>query len=386
MESFLIAAIIAAILSAIISWLFKKQQDLHRQIQLAQGSLEQANQELNLLRVRLDAISEGVTEGIVIIGANERIIYLNRAAKSLLNLSDGTGREFSELTWSWHLQPLMKHVLARQAEFLSQIVVKDDRTFQVSLRAIGADLTDGAIIVLNEITELQRLGRIRRDFVANISHELRTPVTSLQLLAETLSKDLVENPALALDLLSKLRAQIDLLHHLMDELMDLALIESGQMPLKLVEVSVIQIVHDVIEQLEPQAERKGITIEIQVPPELRVLADSAGIHRALSNLLHNALKFTPSHGKIWMRARRVADNIEVQVADNGIGIPARDLPRIFERFYKADRTRAQDESRGTGLGLAIAKHIIEGHGGKLWAESTEGKGSTFYFSLPTADE
>jgi two-component system phosphate regulon sensor histidine kinase PhoR len=234
------------------------------------------------------------------------------------------------------------------------------------------------------VTELQRLGRIRRDFVANISHELRTPVTTLQLVTETLANALRDNLAAAPDLLTKLRGQIELLNQLTEEAMDLALIESGQMPLKLVEAHLAGLLNQVLDLLRPQAEQKQIAIDAQISSDLIVLADSAGAQKVLRNLLHNAIKFTPSGGRISVRARRDADNIEIQVSDTGIGIPAKDLPRIFERFYKADRARAQGEARGTGLGLAIAKHIVEGHGGRIWAESVEGRGSTFHFTLPAA--
>lgn len=381
MDALLIALLALIALLCLALWRLKTRlNELSNETQLARQELEQ---QLTLVK-RLYVISENISEGIIFVDASQQMLYLNRAAKMLLNINNGIGSDLGKLIWNWEIQPLVKAVLAQQADFLSQIVVDNDRTFQVSVRAGGTALPGGAVILIDEITELHRLGRIRRDFIANISHELRTPVATLQLLAETLPNALSENPAVISELVSKLRGQIDLLHQLTDEAMDLALIESGQMPLKLVECSISQIANDALELLRPQAERKQLSLHVQVPMDLFVLADSAGIQKVLSNLLHNAIKFTPSQGQIHLRARRDGDNIEIAVADNGIGIPARDLSRVFERFYKADRARAEGASRGTGLGLAIAKHIVEGHGGRIWVESIEGKGSTFYFTLPSA--
>jgi two-component system phosphate regulon sensor histidine kinase PhoR len=243
-----------------------------------------------------------------------------------------------------------------------------------------------AIISIREVTELQRLGRVRRDFVANISHELRTPVTTIQLLVDTLARELPANLPGATDLLGKLREQVGVLNQLAEEMMGLALIESGQMPIRLIETHVIDLVEGTLEVLRTQAEHKGIQIEVQISSELCALADATGVRKVLNNLLHNAIKFTPARGRVHLSAVAVDDNIQIEISDTGCGIPARDLARIFERFYKVDQSRASSGTRGTGLGLAIAKHIVEGHGGKIWAESIEGQGSTFYFTLPACGD
>jgi two-component system phosphate regulon sensor histidine kinase PhoR len=274
--------------------------------------------------------------------------------------------------------------LEQRAASLSQVVVKDERAFQVNARACPRDAGGGALLAFSEITEIQRLGRMRRDFVANISHELRTPVTTLSLLAETLANEFgAESSAQAW--IVKLQQQIDVLRQLTDELMDLALIESGQMPIKLLKTSALDLVTRVEALFRPQAERKSIALTIDVAGDLLVLADPPGAQRVLSNLLHNAIKFTRPGGSVAICASRLDDWAMFQVKDNGIGIPARDLPRIFERFYRVDRARVEGEARSTGLGLSIAKQIVQVHGGKIWAESEEGRGSTFYFTLPRED-
>ncbi len=370
---------------SVSAWIFKRRGDIALEhLRQARRERDQARTEQSRASEQWNAISQSITEGILILDAQRQIVVLNAAAESLFNLRDASGRIFDQRAWSAQLQPLINEILTRRAESLSQTIVKDARAFQVLARACPLGETTGALIVLTEITELQRLGRVRRDFVANISHELRTPVTSLQILTDTLANELGDaSPAQVW--LGKLRSQVDVLHQLTDELMDLALIESGQMPIKLVEMPVAELVTQVVELFRPQIERQALALEIATPADQHVLADPAGARRVLGNLLHNAIKFTPAHGRIAIRARQTGDVIEIQVQDTGIGIPSSALPRIFERFYKVDHARVQRETRGTGLGLAIAKHIVEAHGGKIWAESIEGKGSIFYFTLPVAN-
>jgi len=167
-----------------------------------------------------------------------------------------------------------------------------------------------------------------------------------------------------------------------EELLELSRIESGQAPLRLAPTSVAEVMIPPVERLRPQAERAGLALEIELPPRLpHVSTDVDRARLVLTNLVHNAIKFTPPGGRITVAVRQDGDEVIFSVHDTGVGIPAEDLPRIFERFYKADRARS---GGGTGLGLAIAKHIIQGHGGRIWAESVEGQGSTFYFILPVA--
>jgi two-component system phosphate regulon sensor histidine kinase PhoR len=380
---FVVEAIILLALSGFVVWLLKRQLDLARsRVRQSQREVNRAGEELKRQRAQCAAITQNLAEGVLLVDARQRVIFLNKAAQELLKVQDGIGRELGEIAWGWDLQPLVKEVLAQKAESLTQLIVRDDRAFQARVCALPTSTPADALIILSEATELQRLGRIRRDLVANVSHELRTPITTLNLLAETLSNELPADASMARDLLAKLRGQIDLLHQLTTEMMDLSMIESGQMPIKLVDTGVAELVEEALTLLRPQAERKPLTLIIQIPLELRVLADAAAVRKVVSNLVHNDIKFTPPQGTITVQAQREGDNVQVRVADTGIGIPARDLPRIFERFYKVDRARTSGESRGTGLGLAIAKHIVEGHGGKIWAESVEGKGSTFYFTLP----
>ena len=234
--------------------------------------------------------------------------------------------------------------------------------------------------MLQNLTELKRLDAVKRDLSANISHELRMPIASIKALAETLAQGAIDDPSVAKEFLGQINAETDRLAQIVQELGDLSRIESGQTPLTKRKIGIGEIVTKAAERIKPQADRAGLSIKIDITSNLPpVTADRDRIEQALVNLLHNSMKFTPSGGGITISAVSSGDFLQVSVADTGIGIPADDLPRIFERFYKADRARS---GGGTGLGLAIVKHIIDAHGGKIWAESVEGKGTTFTFKLP----
>ncbi|MCC7162202.1 MAG: PAS domain-containing sensor histidine kinase [Anaerolineae bacterium] len=384
------AAILVIVVLAFFAWRLKQHAD---EIEYAASRLELRCSALELERAALDqklsAFTQVTSDGIVQVDAADTVVYMNATARALLESADEVNRPLGQLTWGYDLQQLVNQVLGETAGTISQTVVKGERAFRVTAVAMGDEEERGVLLGIAEVTELQRLGRARREFVANISHELRTPVTSLQLLSETLTGDVLDDRAMVVDIINKTRVQIDLLKQLTDELMDLALIESGQAPIRLVSVFASELVNDALTPLRPQIERKHITLETHIPPDMEVLADAQAIRKVIGNLTHNAIKFTPPDGRITIRAvwRNEGADVEMSIQDSGTGIPREDLPRIFERFYKVDRarTRAQGELRGTGLGLAVAKHMVEAHGGKIWAESVQGKGSTFYFTLPSGE-
>jgi two-component system phosphate regulon sensor histidine kinase PhoR len=230
---------------------------------------------------------------------------------------------------------------------------------------------------------------VRRDFISNISHELRTPLTSLRAVVETLQDGALEEPNLAYHFLDRAERELDTLTQMVEELLELSRIESGEVPLRLEPTEVGEIIFDALDRLYHQAERADIEIDVKIADGIPLVsADAERLQRVVANLLHNAIKFTPEHGNIKITAS-LGDNVGSQahvlisVKDNGLGITKDDLPRIFERFYKSDRARTRGAS-GTGLGLAIARHLVEAHGGRIWAKSKEGKGSTFYFTIPVS--
>jgi two-component system phosphate regulon sensor histidine kinase PhoR len=223
---------------------------------------------------------------------------------------------------------------------------------------------------------------MRRDFISNVSHELRTPLAAIKALTETLQAGALEDPPAAQRFLMQMETEVDSLSLMVSELLELSRIESGRVPLNLAPTRPMEIVNQAQERLHLQAERAGLTLKMEYPDELPdVMADASRVQQVVVNLLHNAIKFTPTGGQVTVSAEPYNDYICFTVEDTGIGISKEDLPRIFERFYKADRSRT---TSGTGLGLAIARHLVEAHGGRIWAESEIGKGSAFHFTIPLA--
>jgi two-component system phosphate regulon sensor histidine kinase PhoR len=327
-----------------------------------------------------DALAETTFDPMFIVDAERRIRSLNSAALRLCDCD--IGQSLIEATRSYELDSLAEEVIDGQRGELplpSEFML-NNRLFRVKTSRLEA--SGGAVLVLRDVSELQRLGRARRDFVANISHELRTPLTAIRLLLDTLRMESTNMSPAQARLLTQISDQTDSLTQIAQELSDLTQIESGQMPMRLVRASLGEAAGSAIARLAPQAERAGLTLKNEIGDDVYALFDPEQIRRVLSNLLHNAIKFTPKGGATVFVKQRDEDFVTVGVRDTGVGIPHDELPRIFERFYKVDRARGQ---AGTGLGLSIAKHIVEAHGGAIWAEGTVGNGTTFYFTLP-ADE
>ena len=229
--------------------------------------------------------------------------------------------------------------------------------------------------------ELDQLERLRRDLVANVSHELKTPISALRAHLENLL-DGVEQPDP--ETLQVMLAQSERLGRLVEQLLDLARLESGDVPLHREEVALAPLVSEVLSEIAVARADMDISLERDVPEDLPpVYADRERVHQVLFNLLDNAVRFTPSGGRVSVSADRVNGSVDVHVADTGPGIGAEHLPRLFERFYRVDPARAKKDG-GTGIGLAIARSVVEAHGGRIWAESEPGKGSVFTFELPVA--
>lgn len=358
------------------------------------GRLEHLNAELQRSRestmqyadgvvARESAIAQVVAEALVVVNPAREVVYLNDSARDIFRGTSSIGRRFAEVAWGFDLSEMLANALEGKIEAIEQTVVHDQRAYLARARPIGARAEYGAVVVLQDVTELQRLGRARRDFVANISHELRTPLASVKLLVETLLKDGRQDSKIEADLLKKIDAEVDALKQLSDELFDLAQIESGQAPLRLTSVNVPVLVDRTMARFGLMAERRQIVLVVGQVEKVDALVDADKFDKVLGNLVHNAIKFTPPGGCVTINAHAVDDMIEIRVQDTGLGIPAQDLPRIFERFYKVDRMRARGE-KGTGLGLAIARHIVEAHGGKIGVESVEGAGAIFHFTIPRA--
>ena len=333
-------------------------------------------------RDKVAAILAHMSDGIFVVDGDSRVTLINAAARGLLQLSEDEKieRVFVEIVRDYELNDIVQRCL-RTGEQHTGVVETGPSKY--ILRVIATPLVDepGCVILLQDFTELRRLETVRQDFVANISHELRTPITSLKALADTLQEGAIDDRSIAQDFLKKMNGEIDRLSQMVQELGDLSRIESGETTLNKQPVDIVEIVNKVVESLKAQADRAGLKLNVSISTSLpEAFADGDRVQQVLVNLIHNAIKFTPPGGMIDVSAIADRDSIQISVADTGIGIPDDDLPRIFERFYKSDKARTS--GAGTGLGLAIVKHIIEAHGGSVWVESIEGKGATFYFTLP----
>lgn len=334
-------------------------------------------------RDRMAAILSNMGDGILVVDSDSRVTQVNQAAQRILQLSENKvlGHTFIEAVRDYELDGILQRCLKTKKEQSGTVETSPRRQF---LGVIATPLEDegGCLLLVQDLTRIRRLETVRRDFVANISHELRTPTASIKALAETLQDGAIDDSAVAKDFLARIDTEVDKLIQMVQELGDLSRIEGGQAPIQKKPFDITGVIGQAAARLGMQADRAGLTLNVEIASSLpQALGDRDRIEQVLVNLLHNAIKFTPPGGKISILARAEGSSILVSIADTGVGISVDDLPRIFERFYKADRSRT---SKGTGLGLAIAKHVIEAHGGSIRAESMVGKGSTFHFTLPVA--
>ena len=370
--------VILIIICGILAWLTWRARAANLQLRETLTKYHAAADQLAVaqraLEERAAALIDAPAQVLLVLDADGFITRVNTRAREKLGEAL-LGLTVIEATRSHEVDDVAQHTLTtRQIE--ERPVTWNARPYFARAVPIGAN---GAVLALEDQTDRLRSDRIRRDFVANVSHELRTPLASVRLLIETLLNGALDDPETATRMLQQMLGEIDSITQLAQELLDLSLIESGQMPMQVARVSLHEVVEDQIIHYETLAQQKHLTVEDEVPIELAVEVDRKMIGRVLGNLIHNAIKFTPDRGRISIVAVSSGDKITVSVADSGVGIPQEDLPRIFERFYKVDRARGKS---GTGLGLAIARHVVEAHGGRIWAESVEGKGATFFFTLP----
>ncbi|QRN82892.1 PAS domain-containing protein [Chloroflexota bacterium] len=335
-------------------------------------------------RAKLSAVLNQMTDGVIIVDADGKVQLLNPAAERLFDIRESTAlnRSVVEVMRYHQLVELWRKAKSGERESITLEIGPQHLFLQVVATPLRTALPGSTMILLQDLTQLRRLETVRRDFISNVSHELRTPLASLKALAETLQEGALEDPPAAQRFIIRMETEIDNLTQLVNELLELSRIESGKVPLSFHRIRPCDLLLPATERMSLQAERAGLELILDCQEDLpAVFADPDRIGQVLINLIHNAVKFTPPGGKITVSAYRDGDHIVFIVRDTGVGIAGKDLARIFERFYKADRARA---GGGTGLGLSIARHMIESHGGVIWAESDEQVGSSFNFTLPVA--
>jgi len=341
---------------------------------------------LALEQSRLAAVLDNMADGVLITGPAGRVRLINPAAARMFGLSgqETHNLSFAEVVRHHRLIALWQACQEEGREQVAEVQVDwPERHLRVVISPLLQAEGSNYLVILQDLTQIRRLEVVRRDFLSNISHELRTPLASLKALVDTLRDGALDDPPAAQHFLDRVETEVDALTQMVQELVELTRIESGQVPLQRTPTPVAEILRPPVARLQAQAERAHVQLTLALAADIpAVFADAERLHQVVTNLVHNALKFTPPGGAVTVSAEQRDDEVVVSVRDTGAGIPADDLPRIFERFYRADRSRS---GGGTGLGLSIAKHIVQAHGGRIWAESVEGRGSTFYFSLPVTE-
>ena len=331
----------------------------------------------------LASILENLNDGICIVDRYGTVRIMNQATKRMFDIPENavSGQSLVETIRHFKVQELWQECQEKKVQLTMQLETSMNRNYLQCIATPLEPYSEGNILFLfQDITRLHQLEVVRRDFVSNVSHELRTPLTSLKLITETLSDGAMDDPPAQQRFLAQMEKEIDNLTQLVQELLELSRIESGLVPLQKKNVDPCTFLESAANRMQVQAERAGLEFTWDCPVGLpSILIDEARLEQVLINLIHNAIKFTPPGGKIHVSAALQENSIVFAVQDTGIGIPQKDIDRIFERFYKTDRSRSKS---GTGLGLSIARHLVQAHQGKLWVESTVNRGSTFYFSIP----
>lgn len=344
------------------------------------------SRQLAQARAQQQAVFNSMVEGVLVLDPAGRIQLVNESLRRLFGLTtDVRGRTILE---AFRISELADLFQRAQRERMVQnhaleLPGMDERWLQVNAAAVhGPGGTPGAILVFHDLTRIRQLERTRQEFVANVSHELRTPLSLIKGFVETLLEGAKDDPARCEQFLKTIEKQSDRLTFLIEDLLTISRLESGQIVLNLNEVRLRSEAARVLDDLRTRAGEKKVSVVIEVPPRLTARADADRLQQVLSNLIENAIKYGRARGRVRIGGRARPDGkAEVWVRDDGPGIPVEARDRVFERFYRVDRARSRDTG-GTGLGLSIVKHIVQAHGGEVWLKSDLGEGTTFFFTLP----
>jgi len=390
--SFIIIALLTHLL--LKRYLFLFPEDFQKPQEETSLQLTSTVQNISREKDYLQTVLKGMAEGVLVVDARGRIRMVNESLKKLFPLpKEVVDRTLLETIRNVELEKAIRQAIQEGTDSTFEFILpaSPGKCFDVNVVPIpssrdtnqGPRKVEGAIAVFHDISRLKELEKIRQDFVANVSHELRTPLTTIKGYAETLLEGAIKEEV-AYPFVQIIKKQTDRLSKIVEDLLTLSKIESKEVSLNLTMIPISDLMEDVIAFMKEAAGKRNISIlKGNMDPSLSVQADRDLLEQALINLLDNAVKYGRPNGQITLSAaQKDQDQILFSVKDDGIGIPKEDLPRIFERFYRVDKGRSQ-ELGGTGLGLSIVKHIIQAHGGKIWAESHLGEGSTFHFTLPS---
>jgi two-component system phosphate regulon sensor histidine kinase PhoR len=377
-------------------------QASHDEVGLLASALNRMTEELRIKieelsddRSQLLAMLTSMVEGVMVLDHRGRVLQINPALERMFNVTraEARGRQLSEVFSHPQLNALVSTTLEARTGRDEEINTPNGRCLQIEASVAGEEQDNEvfAVLVFHDVTELRRLEKIRKDFVANVSHELRTPLTSIKGYVEALLDGAKDDPQVSAKFLEIILKQSDRLNLILEDLLQLSKIESGQVLFKREPLHVESLIERTLAMIRPLADKKGQRLTSHISPKMPpVNGDEERLAQVLSNLLDNAVKYTPEGGAITVAAHHLPaepsaehepELMEISVTDSGIGIPEQDRPRVFERFYRVDKARSR-ELGGTGLGLAIVKHIVEGHGGQVWVEGNSPAGSRFVVRLP----
>ena len=343
-------------------------------------------EEVTAAKARLEAVLLSMFEGVMVLDASGKIRLMNERLKEYLKVEDEPiGKKTLEVIRNIEIQEIVDKSLKVKKGLESKeisVLVPDERILSVhATPIINKGHTEGSVLVFYDITDLRRLEKIRQDFVANVSHELRTPISSIKGYAETLLDGALDDKENVKDFIEIIHSDSERLASLINDILDLSKIESGQLTLDLKPISLAPIIKKVVKLLNKQAKVKGVRVELDIPEAAcKVMADKERIAQVILNLLDNAIKYNKLNGKVTIGYKEDKKFLKINITDTGLGIPPKDLGRVFERFYRVDKAHSR-ELGSTGLGLSIVKHIIEAHGGVVSVESTPDSGSVFSFTL-----
>ncbi len=351
------------------------------------AEIEEKIRETGIQNQQLMAVFNSMIEGVIVVDKASRIISINPTIEKIFSVSKdySQGKVFLEAIRNSDVNEIISSVL-ENGIFVSKelnLLWPVAGTFQINASAIyQKNQVSGCLLVIHDITQIRKLETMRTDFVANVSHELKTPLTSIKGFVETLLEGAIEDKENSRHFLKIVQDHTNRLDRLVNDLLDLSYLESKDIKLVIKEVNLKALTEDVLSSFKSQIKKKGVKIANDLPSDLIIRVDPDKIDQVLTNLIDNAIKFNKEKGFIKIYSETLDSQIKITLEDSGIGIPLRDVPRIFERFYRVDKMRSR-ELGGTGLGLSIVKHIIERHGGSVGVESTEGLGSKFWFILPS---
>jgi len=388
---YLLTAILLGSLVAIHLWWkgrwVRLRDASEQQQQILAGQQKRHDQALAEKQAQQEALFNSMAEGVLVLDSSGRIDLINQSLRRLFALTtEVRGQTILE---AFRLQELAALVEKLQREQLVrglelELPGMEERWLEVSAAAVldRERVQHGAILVFHDLTRLKQLENTRQEFVANVSHELRTPLSLIKGFVETLLEGAKDEPELATRFLQTIEKHTDRLTYLIEDLLTISRLESGQLVMNLQEVDLVEEVARVVDDLQARASSKKTTLQNLLPQGLAARADADRLQQVLFNLVENAIKYGKNEGRVSIGGRNLAENrVELWVQDDGPGIPAEARERVFERFYRVDRARSR-ETGGTGLGLAIVKHIVQAHGGDVWVKSNVGSGSTFFFTLP----